>query len=69
MRYAKVSFTHLDRKFHEGDEVELHDPMVEARPDLFSRTAPKPAAKAKPAPPAKPKSDHPDHPETKKEAT
>lgn len=40
-RYALVSFVHLDRVFTEGDEFDLHDEMVELRPDLFTTDPPK----------------------------
>ena len=48
-RYATTSFIHSDPvagvevPIHKGHEYELHDPAVEARPDLFTTEPPKPA--------------------------
>jgi hypothetical protein len=44
-RYALVSFNHFDRVIKAGDELELHDPLVEARPDLFTTDPPKKSKK------------------------
>lgn len=48
-RYALHSFTHLDMHVKKGEEVDLHHPLVELRPDLFTTEAPeKPKRKPKP---------------------
>ncbi len=49
MPFAKTSFEHLDLVVTTGDELPKDHPMVQARPDLFQKTAPK----AKPATPKK----------------
>lgn len=35
-RYALLSFEHMGRKFTKGEAFDLHDEMVELRPDLFT---------------------------------
>jgi len=40
-RYALVSFEHLGRKVVKGDALDLHDELVELRPDLFTTDSPK----------------------------
>lgn len=45
-RYAVQSFEHMGRKFVKGEAFDLHDEMVELRPDLFTTDPPK---KSKPA--------------------
>jgi glycerol-3-phosphate cytidylyltransferase-like family protein len=44
-RYALVSFTHYDDHVVKGHEYDLHHPMVELRPDLFTTEPPETKSK------------------------